>query len=78
MTYEEIRGETANLYRKYVPGTNGLDKLIISFEKDATVVQVHQQRRRKYCTFYEFYPDSTENGIVWQQMIDWQEGRRVE
>jgi len=77
VTYKETCEEIANLYRKYVPGTNGLDKLIISFEKDATVVQVHQRQRSKYCTFYEFYPDSTENGIVWQQMIDWLEGRRV-
>ena len=77
MTYEDIREELSTLDKKYVPGTNGLDKIIISYEKDGTIVQVHQQQRSKYCTFYEFYPDSTENESVWQRMIDWLDGKIV-
>lgn len=70
-TYEDYRDELPNLIRKYAPGTHGLDKLIVSYEKSATIVQIHHQHRSKYCTFYEFYPDSAENEIIWQRMIEW-------
>lgn len=76
-TYDECKEAAASLFKRYVPGTNGLDKLILSYEKNGLIIQIHQQQRWKYCTFYEFYPDSQENAAVWQRMIDWLENKNI-